>query len=231
MTTSGIPQHGLAGERRHLLLTAGPTQEPIDEVRYLGNRSSGRLGVALADAAAGRGWRVTLLLGPTTRTPADSRVNVRRFRTTAELQALLTRFWPDSHVLVMAAAVADFRPVPDPAQLARAGGKLRRGSGWTLHLEPTPDLLQGCAATRRTGQVLVGFALEPESRLEESAREKLERKGLDLIVANRLETMDAEQIDAKLFGRGGLEASTNGPVSKTAFADWLLDRIDAITPR
>lgn len=206
---------------RRLLITAGPTHEPIDEVRYIGNRSSGRLGVELADAAAGRGVETTLLLGPTSLACSDTRVRTIRFRTTADLEALLKDHLGWADVLVMAAAVADYRPI------RRAeGGKLRRESrNLTIECEPTPDLLAGCAARRRAGQVLVGFALEPRDRLEESARSKLDRKGVDAIVANPLETMEGERIEAWLIRRGGDDARTPGAIHKRDFAPWLLDRL------
>lgn len=216
--------------RRRILITAGPTQEPIDAVRYIGNRSSGRLGIALADAAAGRGWTATLLLGPTCRAPSDSRVRVERFRTTTDLEGLLGGEMGGCDVLVMAAAVADYRPKADPAHFQ---GKRRRSrEGMTLELEPTPDLLAGCAARRRPGQLLVGFALEPRDELLASARSKLERKSIDLIVGNPLETMDGETIEAVVLGRDGTERRTDGAVAKGDFAAWLLDIIETkTTPR
>lgn len=202
-----------------LLVTAGPTHEPLDAVRYLGNRSSARLGIAVADAAAARGWDTTLLLGPTGLGPLDSHVRVFRFRTAADLAGLLDRHAADADVLVMAAAVADFRPRRE------APGKLRRGGpGLTLDLEPTPDLLAGVAARRRDGQTLVGFALEPRDELLASARDKLARKGVDFIVANPLETLDAPDIDALLLSRDGSEHRA-GAMPKPAFAAWLLDRL------
>lgn len=208
------------GSGRRLVITAGPTHEPIDEVRYIGNRSSGRLGIALADAAARAGWQVTLLLGPTSRTPADSRVRVVRFRTTADLQCLLGEHFPNSDLLIMAAAVADYRPIPAPAS---AEGKLKRdAAGLTIQMEATPDLLAGCASARRAGQVLVGFALEPRSRMVESARSKLARKAVDYIVANPLETMDAETIEATVVGRDGGIAQTGPAMAKERFGEWLL---------
>ncbi len=212
-----------------MLITAGPTHEPIDAVRFIGNRSSGRLGVALADKAALRDWRVTLLLGPTSLTPSDSRIQVFRFRTTADLERLLNEHFPAADTLVMAAAVADFRP--KPGQPDTPQGKIKRTeNGLTLDLEPTPDLLAACSRMRRPGQTLVGFALEPRERLMESAQSKLTRKGLDMIVANPLETMDAPTIEASVFGPAGLIASTSGVMAKDAFADWLLDRIEALAP-
>jgi phosphopantothenoylcysteine decarboxylase/phosphopantothenate--cysteine ligase len=222
-----------------LLITAGPTHEPIDRVRYIGNRSSGRLGVALAESAARRivqpvgsdptqpprMWQVTLLLGPTSLIPADSQVRVRRFLTTADLHAALTEEMPDCDVLVMAAAVADYRPKPVSGE---HHGKIRRGdSGLTIELEPTPDLLAGVAAGRRPDQVVVGFALEPRVRLLDSARAKLVRKGLDLIVANPLETMDAPTIEATVLDVTGTVHQSSVPVPKEEFAKTLLSIIEA----
>lgn len=214
---------------RRLLITAGPTQEPIDEVRFIGNRSSGRLGVDLALEAAERGIDVTLLLGPTCLSVVDTRVRVVGFRTTAELQALLATHLPGRDVLVMAAAVADYRPIPPTTSDGQRPQKLRREQrGMTLELEPTPDLLAGCAAARTPGQTLIGFALEPRATMLESARGKLTRKNVDAIVANPLETMDAPTIEAHLVQRGGRIDATDGPIDKRAFAAWLLDRIDAL---
>lgn len=213
-----------------LLITAGPTHEPIDAVRYIGNRSSGRLGIALADAAArsiARAWHVTLLLGPTSVTPPpwrDSNVTLRRFLTTADLQALLADEAPQCDVLVMAAAVADYRPRAVPGGQPPTQTKLKRGDGpITLELESTPDLLAGVTARKRPGQVFIGFALEPAERLIESARAKLERKRLDLIVANPLETMDSPRIEATVLGPRGVVHVTQPPVDKAVFAQTLLD--------
>ncbi len=237
----GTPPHrpGSQGGPRRLLITAGPTQEPIDAVRFLGNRSSGRLGIALAEAAAGRArsahtarWRVTLLLGPTALSPTDPRVCVHRFRTTAELQRLLAEHVSACDVLVMAAAVADYtvQLPPRTGLLPPAGAtKIRRGKEpITLTLVPTPDLLAGVAAAKRPDQLFVGFALEPEDRLLDSAREKRRRKGVDLIVANPLETMDAPTIRATLVSASAeIPLPPDGrPVPKEVFAELLLDVID-----
>jgi phosphopantothenoylcysteine decarboxylase/phosphopantothenate--cysteine ligase len=125
----------------------------------------------------------------------------------------------------MAAAVADYRPKVDPAFF---GGKFRRKTQ-TLHLElePTPDLLAQVAATRRPLQLMVGFALEPREELLASARAKLERKKIDLVVGNPLETMDGETIDAVVLGRDGTETRTPGPIGKPEFAGWLMGLIEA----
>jgi phosphopantothenoylcysteine decarboxylase/phosphopantothenate--cysteine ligase len=211
----------------HLLVTAGPTYEPIDAVRFIGNRSSGRLGSALADEAARRGWRVTVLLGPNAIAPEHPDVETVRFRSTADLQDRLDEHLPECDALVMAAAVADYRPTPD--EIDPTGKRRRTGETLILRLEPTPDLLSRCAAGARPEQLLVGFALEPESQLMASAQAKLVRKSIDLIVANPLETMDSSTIRAHLLGNAqrGLDfrAATDGRITKPAFAGWLLDHL------
>lgn len=205
-----------------MLITAGPTHEPIDAVRFLGNRSSGRLGIELARETARRGLRVHLLLGPIGADPDLPGVRIDRFRTAGELRDLLRLHAPSADLIIMSAAVADYRPkqtMPD-AKLKRAP------EGLTLELEPTPDLLAELASSRRPGQVLVGFALEPRERMLESARAKLERKGVDHLVANPLETMDSGLIEATLLTRHAPSTeSTGAPVPKSEFAAWLLDRV------
>ncbi|MDY7108623.1 MAG: phosphopantothenoylcysteine decarboxylase [Planctomycetota bacterium] len=214
-----------ADPSRRLLITAGPTHEPLDAVRYLANRSSGRLGLALTEAAARRGHRTTLLLGPTWLQPPESTaVRVIRFQTAAELQAELRRCWPVHDVLIMAAAVADFRPAS-----GTGSGKITRGEGGlTLHLEPTPDLLADLAGRTRDDQTVIGFALEPPDRLEESARRKLDRKGVHAIVANPLQTMDAQRITAAVHLRDGRVLSPPPDLTKADFAEWLLDQLPRI---
>lgn len=208
-----------------VLITAGPTHEPIDRVRFIGNRSSGKMGISIAQAAAAAGWRVRLLLGPVPTPVNDPAVKVERFQTTEELRTLLTKRMPSTDVLVMAAAVADYRP--DPADTDLSGKIRRKGQGLTLRLVSTPDLLQEVASGRRPGQVLVGFALEPRQGLEAVARAKLERKGVDFIVANPLETMDAADIDGVLVGRDGATHSPGRRLSKGDFAAWLIARLTA----
>lgn len=223
----------LASDAPTLLITAGPTHEPIDAVRFIGNRSSGRLGATLASEAARRGFRVTLLMGPVDagivpmRAP-DTHLRVERFHTTADLQTLLEAHLPGADALVMAAAVADFRPVPGALAIDAAGKLRREPGGLTLRLEATPDLLAACAARARgAGTMIVGFALEPRERLRESALGKLARKGVDAIVANPLETMDAPGIEAEVFWRDGASDSTGGVMRKEDFAGWLIDRMKA----
>jgi phosphopantothenoylcysteine decarboxylase/phosphopantothenate--cysteine ligase len=213
-----------------VLVTAGPTEEPIDEVRFIGNRSSGQLGIAVARAFADLGADVALALGPV-RTPlpaalaASERVRIVRFRTAADLRAAMTRELPDADVVVMAAAVADFRPA------AREGGKMRRGEARSLELEPVEDLLSATRASRKPGACIVGFALEPSDELERSALGKLERKDLAAIVANPLETMDAPDIDATVYLRdGGVRraAPADTRIAKADFARWLAGEVLAL---
>lgn len=207
-----------------VLITAGPTHEPIDAVRFIGNRSSGRMGSALATECAHRGWAVTLLLGPVTVVPTDPRIQIERFRTTSDLQVLLRRHVPTADILIMAAAVADYRPKVDPAFF---GGKFRRKSeNLHLELEPTPDLLAEVSTTRKPGQLFVGFALEPRDELVVAACSKMQRKKIDMVVANPLETMDSDSIEATVFYADATPPQTFDKRPKTDAAPWLLDLID-----
>lgn len=164
----------LAGRR--ILVTAGPTHEPIDPVRFLGNRSSGRMGFAIAAEAWARGAEVVVVAGPTTATPPDG-PRLVRIETAEELLAAVLAELPATDALVMAAAVADFRPA-DPA-----AAKVRREGGVPdLRLEPTADVLRAVAA-RADRPLLVGFAAETEDPVA-AGRRKLAAKGVDLLVAN-----------------------------------------------
>lgn len=203
-----------------LLITAGPTHEPIDSVRFIGNRSSGAMGIAIAEAVAGLGHPCTLLLGPTSLTSLHSSVTVKRFRTTADLERLLVHEFPHCDVLVMAAAVADYRP-PLPRRGRTAGKIPRSRKGLILRLEPTPDLVAGVAARRKRDQTVVGFALEPQAAMRRRAARKLARKGLDLIVANPLETMESPHIRAVVIGAEGPVLTQSRPTTKRAFAKRL----------
>ncbi|HMK38966.1 MAG TPA: bifunctional phosphopantothenoylcysteine decarboxylase/phosphopantothenate--cysteine ligase CoaBC [Bacteroidota bacterium] len=170
-------RHDLAG--RSVLVTAGPTFEPIDPVRFIGNRSSGKMGFAVAAAAAQRGAKVTLISGPVSlKTPR----NVRRVdvSTAREMSAAVMAEIVSSDLLVMAAAVADFAPVHSSDQKIK---RERKAAGpFVLELEENPDILKAVGSAR-THQVIVGFALETENGIE-NARRKLKAKHLDLIVLN-----------------------------------------------
>lgn len=209
------------------LVTAGPTEEPIDEVRFVGNRSSGRMGIAVAEALAERGIAVTLALGPvrSAQPAADALavgnpVEVVRFRTAHDLEELMRARLGEFDLVVMAAAVADYRP------RSVAAGKLRRtDSALAIELEPVPDLLATTRAMRRPGARVVGFALEPADDLERSALDKLGRKDLWGIVANPLETMESPEIAGTLFTRSGRRLPPAPRMAKGAFARWLAAEI------
>jgi phosphopantothenoylcysteine decarboxylase / phosphopantothenate---cysteine ligase len=163
----------LAGET--VLVTAGPTREKIDPVRYLTNRSSGRMGYAIAEAALRRGARVLLVSGPTA-ISAPGAAELTRVETAEEMLAAVLKLLPKSTVVVKTAAVADFRPK------AVAGQKIKRKGATTLELEPTTDILAE-VSRRKTSQIVIGFAAETENVLE-NARKKLATKSLDAIVVN-----------------------------------------------
>lgn len=162
---------------QRVLISAGPTQEPLDPVRFLSNRSSGKMGYAIAEAVRARGGDVVLVTGPSALTP-PSGVTTVHVNTASEMTDALSRHFSSCTVLIMAAAVADFRP------RVTASGKLKKQgkSEMELALEATPDILAMLSA-RRTSQVVVGFAAETEQVLAH-AKDKLKGKGLDLIVAN-----------------------------------------------
>ena len=163
-------------EGLHVLVTAGGTREPIDAVRVIANRSSGKQGYAVAAVAAERGARVTLV--STVEIPAPAGVDVVCVETAEQMKTAVDRVAPTADVVVMAAAVADFRPV------RAAGGKLKKRDGAPeIVLEATPDILAGLGESKRPGQVLVGFAAETDD-LEANALDKLRRKNLDMVVAN-----------------------------------------------
>ena len=163
----------LAGET--VLITAGPTREKIDPVRYLSNRSSGRMGYALAEAALRRGARVLLVTGPTALTPPGA-AEVTRVESAAEMSQAVLSLLPQVSIVIKTAAVADYRPK------AVAGQKIKRHGTMSLELEPTADILVEIAR-RKKAQIVVGFAAETENVLE-NARRKLAAKSLDAIVVN-----------------------------------------------
>lgn len=164
---------------KKVLITAGPTHEPLDPVRYLGNRSSGKMGVAIAKAAAARGAEVQLILGPSNLSdPAE--VSTTRVQTAQEMYEVAQRHFPDTDVAIMAAAVADYRPKHASAQKIK-----KKSDALTLELVPNPDIAASLGQQKKPGQILVGFALETTDGLSH-AQGKLRRKNLDLIVLNSL---------------------------------------------
>jgi len=214
-------------EGRHVVISAGGTAEPIDPVRFIGNRSTGKMGVALARAALDRGARVTIVAANVSVALPDDALAVR-VETTAQMRDAVLDLVDGADALIMAAAVADFRP------RRAATKKLSRDEGLTIELEPTEDILAGASAAvrapgaRRPRPILVGFAAETGSL--ERAAEKLRRKGVDLLVAN----------DVAEAGSGfGTDTnrvtilSADGPeqalplLSKREVADRILDRVAA----
>ena len=172
LETLGASQD-LAGET--VLITAGPTREKIDPVRYITNRSSGRMGYALAEAALRRGAHVLLVSGPTSVMPPAA-AEVTRVETAAEMRAAVLNLLPQATIVIKTAAVSDYRPK------AAAGQKLKRTGPVSLELEPTEDILAELAG-KKSNQLVVGFAAETENVLE-NARKKLAKKSLDAIVVN-----------------------------------------------
>lgn len=163
-----------------ILITAGPTYEPIDPVRFIGNRSSGRMGVALADAAARRGAKVRLILGPSKLSPSHPKVEIIHVETARQMYDEAVRCFPDADAGILAAAVADYRP----AQVAEEKIK-KAGEEMALHLVKNPDIAAALGKMKQPGQVLIGFALETENETA-NAREKMQRKNFDCIVLNSL---------------------------------------------
>jgi len=163
-----------------VLITAGPTYEAIDPVRFIGNRSSGKMGIALAEEAAELGAEVTLILGPTHLVPQDDSIRLIRVESAKEMHAEALSIFNVTDIAIMAAAVADYRP-----RLV-AGQKIKKSeSTMTIDLEKTEDILQSLGNTKGKGQFLVGFALETNDELA-NAQDKLKRKNADLIVLNSL---------------------------------------------
>jgi phosphopantothenoylcysteine decarboxylase/phosphopantothenate--cysteine ligase len=210
---------------RHVLVTAGGTREPIDSVRYIGNRSSGRMGYALAARAAQRGAQVTLVSANVS-LPAPAGARMVTVQTAAELQQACEAAFEQADVVLMAAAVADFRP-RDPAthKLKKDGGPPR------LELEPTADVLSGLAARRRPGQVLVGFAAEHGEGALEYGRGKLHRKGVDAIVVNDVSQagigFDAADNEVTVIAADGTETRLER-AGKERIADGVLDRVEIL---
>lgn len=207
-----------------VLITAGPTREPLDAVRFISNRSSGSMGLALATAAREAGHAVTLLLGPGPRaTDLPSGVACHRFETCAELETLLAEHFQGCDCLIMAAAVADYRlPEAMADKMPRQEGRLL-----TLTLEPTPDLVAQVTARRRSDQRVIAFALEPAEVMEQRGLAKLQRKAVDAVVANPLATMESGRIEGVLLWRDGRRQTPPGagPLPKPEFARWLLEQV------
>jgi phosphopantothenoylcysteine decarboxylase / phosphopantothenate---cysteine ligase len=208
-----------------VLITAGGTREPIDSVRYIGNRSSGRMGFALAERAARRGAEVTVVAANVA-LPAPPGVRVVAVGTAAELKAACDERFDSTDVLLMAAAVADFRP-RDPA-----ADKLKKDAGTPhLELEPTDDVLSTLSGRRRPGQIVVGFAAEHGDGAIDYARDKLARKRLDAIVVNDISQpgigFDAPDNEVTVLARDGSEHRLRRS-RKEQIADGVLDEVEKL---
>lgn len=238
-----LPAGGRPWDGLRVLATAGGTREPIDPVRFIGNRSSGRMGIALAAAAARRGANVTLIAANVV---LPEPANVRRIdvETTAQLAEAARAEFPSSHVLLMAAAPADFRAAEVATEkLKREDGPSSQGATdfdhppggsksitHNLKLEPTEDILAALAATRTPEQTIIGFAAEHGGDAVERARQKLTRKNADLIVLNDVSDptigFDSDQNAVTLIDTAG---ETAVPLSsKDRVADTILDRVEAL---
>ena len=215
-----------------LLITAGPTREPIDPVRFVSNHSTGTLGYTLAKLARSRGHRVMLISGPT---ELKSPSGVRRIdvETAGEMEQAVTRSFPKADALVMGAAVADFRPIRVATQKIKRSGAAGSLRLWQLDLVENPDIVAEAARQRRANQVIIGFALETEQLLP-NARRKLKSKDLDAIVATRLYPMGkgrgpfgTDPVDGAVLDRAGHTKVFRG-LSKPRLAARILDTVESL---
>ena len=212
---------GFVSHRLRCLITAGPTREHLDPVRFLSNGSSGKMGFALAAAAVARDWQVDLVSGPVALPPPPGALRHDVVSADEMFQACAPLF-EACDLFIAVAAVADYRPVTTAAEkLKKTGGSLR------LDLVATVDILKTLGMRKRPGQVVVGFAAETLD-LEANARRKLAEKNLDWIAANDVSRaglgMNAEQNAILLLGRNG-ERIPFGPAPKSAVAGFILDQV------
>ena len=214
----------LRGKR--VLVSAGGTREPLDAVRFVGNRSSGRMGVALAAEARRRGARVTLLAANLA-VPAPAGVELVETSTAADLEREALALAAEADVVVMAAAVADYRPA-----VTSATKRPKDAQAWTVELEPTTDVLAELGARRQAGQVHVGFAADQGGRGLERAREKLAAKRVDLVVFNDVSRgdigFDAPETEVTVVSASGERRLVKAP--KETIAAAILDEVEAFLP-
>lgn len=211
-----------------VLITAGPTYERIDPVRFIGNYSSGKMGYALADEAAARGARVVVVSGPVAVRAENPSVEVRHVESACEMLAECEKVFPEADIAIMAAAVADYAPVSTAASKI----KRERDEVPVIHLKKNPDIAATLGQAKRSDQVLVGFALETDHELDNAA-DKLRRKNLDMIVLNSLRDAGArfgtDTNKITILRPGGLR--TEYPLkSKKEVARDILDNITGKSP-
>jgi phosphopantothenoylcysteine decarboxylase/phosphopantothenate--cysteine ligase len=204
------------------LVTAGPTHEPFDPVRYIGNQSTGKMGIALARELARKGAEVELVLGPTPYEINDPRIRVTRIQSAEEMYNACMEIFPSTRIAVMSAAVADYKPVSFSTE------KIKKNSEtFTLELSRTKDILQALGEKKKPGQILVGFALENTDEVA-NARKKLKSKNADMIVLNSLNDAGAgfgyETNQVTIFEKNGAEIPF-AQKSKQLVARDIVDRI------
>ena len=208
------------------LITAGPTREHLDPVRFLSNGSSGKMGYALAAAAAQRGWHVDLVSGPVSLSPPAG-VSVHSVISAASMLAACEVRFAQCDLFIAVAAVADYRPKHPLAQKQK-----KSDVELSLELVPTVDILKTLAARKRFGQIVVGFAPETND-VEAYARRKLAEKGLDWIIANDVSQpgigMNADENTVLILGANGTRQSF-GPAPKSEVAEFVLSSLTAKTP-
>ena len=218
--------------KRKLLITAGPTREPIDPVRFISNYSTGMLGYTLAALASRQGYQVTLISGPTER-PCPKGVARICVETAAQMQQAVAKVFPSVDVMVMSAAVADFRPVRVAKQKIKRSGAAGSLRLWQLELVEKPDIVAEAASRRRPDQAVIGFALETQQLLS-NARRKLKGKGLDAIVATRYfpklknrGPFGDEPVDGAVLSRDG-RAKEFRSLTKSALAARILETVEQV---
>lgn len=217
--------------RKHrLLITAGPTREPVDPVRFISNYSTGMLGYTMARMARARGHKVILVSGPTelSKPPGVTTIDVE---TAAQMEQAVKRYFPKMDALIMGAAVADFRPIRVATQKIKRSGVAGSLRLWQLELVENPDIVAEAARARKGSQVIVGFALETE-RLLPNARAKLKSKDLDAIVATQLTQRGSKRgpfgsapADGAILDRAGRVMKFRA-LSKPKLASRILDTME-----
>jgi len=205
----------LKGEK--VLVSAGPTREAIDPVRFVSNASSGRMGYAIARAARRRGAEVVLVSGPSY-LPRPANIEFVQVVSAEEMNDACVRYFPQSTLVIMSAAIADYRPTKSyPAKVKKDAKTL------SIEMERTTDVLKSMGKLKKNGQILVGFALETEN-MEENARKKRDEKNLDLVVANTPAGLDSPTNQVTIIDREG-ETETLPPLDKDEIAERILDAV------
>ena len=207
-----------------ILITSGATTEPIDSVRFIGNKSSGKVGHQLALQGAIAGHQITLLHSQNDlNITSHPRLNTTTFTTSRDLKAKCMEYLPSNDVVLMAAAVSDF---------TLKGGsrkqKIQRSKSISLDFVATEDIVAEIVSKKRADQTVIGFALADSSELQSIAKSKMEKKGLDAIVANPTQTMDSDIISATIHLPNGTVESLPPKITKTNFAQLLIDLIPMI---